>query len=225
MQYRCEATSLEGFIQQIAVSYVRHGYWYYVTEEIGECSDPERVCQKLIEKYGITWKKWKRAYRKQQGLSNLQLIRFGSFMVMMASDPYGQHVFFEREKGNQRDAQGKLINRIKDVRENAFRFGGYQIAHRAGHVQVRIDDETYRELKAYYVDLACRRKKESLIEEFYRFPFEPYAPIRRQAFDILRAVNKKRKKASYELVPNSCIWLKRRVVKPFEAIDGSRVAA
>src|SRR5690606_11350539 len=73
-----------------------------------------------------------------------------------------------------------------------------------------------RELKAYYVDLACRRTRDALIDEFFRSPFEPYAPIRRQMFNILREVNRRRKKAGYELVPKSAIWLKRRVVKPFE---------
>ena len=32
--YRCEAASVEGFIQQLAVSYVAKGYWFYVTGRI-----------------------------------------------------------------------------------------------------------------------------------------------------------------------------------------------
>ena len=31
MPYKCETTSIEGFVQQIACSYLRHGYWWYVT--------------------------------------------------------------------------------------------------------------------------------------------------------------------------------------------------
>lgn len=89
-------------------------------------------------------------------------------------------------------------------------------------MQVRIDRDTYRQLKAYYVDLACRRSRDALIQEFYRAPFEPYAPIRRQMFNILREVNRRRKRAGYDRVPNSAIWLKRRVVKPFE--DGDKGA-
>ena len=85
--------------------------------------------------------------------------------------------------------------------------------------------ETYQELKSYYVNLAVRRSKEKLIDEFYRAPFEPYAPIRRQMFLILRAVNKRRKTAGYELIPTSAIWLKRRLVKPFEECAGKELRA
>ena len=206
MEYRCVATSLEGFIQQLAVSYVGRGYWFYATGKISGGKCPELIDRKLVEKYDITTKKWVRARRKSQGLANMQYIRFEDFFVLLATE--GNHVFKERER-----------DQIRDARRNAIRFGGYQIAHRNGHVQVRIDDDTYQLLKACYVDLAIRRKKEFMVEEFYRFPFEPYAPIRRQAFNILRAVNRVRKRAGYEQLPTSCIWLKRRIVKPFEMIE------
>ena len=203
MEYRCVATSLEGFIQQLAVSYVGRGYWFYTTGQIGPEKNPTDVDDKLVEKYDITTKKWVRARRKSQGLANMQYIRFGSFFVLLATE--GEHIFKERERGQ-----------IRDARRNAIKFGGYQIAFRNGHVQVRIDDETYQLLKAYYVDLAIRRRKEFMIEQFYRFPFEPYAPIRRQAFNILRQANRVRKRAGYEQLPISCIWLKRKIVKPFK---------
>jgi glycosyltransferase involved in cell wall biosynthesis len=53
MQYRCEATSVEGFVQQVAVQYLRHGYWFYVSGRIPAGKDPRGVDQKLIDKYGI----------------------------------------------------------------------------------------------------------------------------------------------------------------------------
>jgi len=203
MEYRCVATSLEGLVQQLAVSYVSRGYWHYTTGQISPSKNPREVDEKLIQKYDITPKKWERARRKQQGKANLQYIRFGRFFVLLASE--GQHIFKERER-----------DQIRDARRNAIKFGGYQIAYRNKHVQVRIDDDTYQQLKAYYTELAFRRRKETLIEQFYAFPFEPYAPIRRQAFNILRQVNRVRKTAGYEQLPSSCIWLKRRIVKPFD---------
>ena len=42
MQYRSEATSVEGFVQQIACCYLRHGYWFYVTGVVPERKDPRR---------------------------------------------------------------------------------------------------------------------------------------------------------------------------------------
>ena len=165
-EYRCEATSLEGFIQQLGVCYVGRGYFYYVTGIVPDEKDPRVIDQKLIEKYDITWKKWKRAYRKSQGLANMQYIRFGRFFVLLCSD--GDHIFRERERRN-----------IRDARKNAIHFGGYQVAFRNGHPQIRIAPQTYKELKAYYVGLSVRRKKETLISEFYRFPFEPYHGVKR----------------------------------------------
>ena len=73
-----------------------------------------------------------------------------------------------------------------------------------------------RNLKAYYVDLALRRRADALISEFYGAPFEPYSPIKRQMFNILGEVNRRRKTAGLIQIPSSAIWLKRRIVKPFE---------
>ena len=53
MQYRAEATSVEGFVQQIACCYLRHGYWFFVTGRVPAGKDPHAVDEKLIKKYGI----------------------------------------------------------------------------------------------------------------------------------------------------------------------------
>ena len=67
--------------------------------------------------------------------------------------------------------------------------------------------------------MARHRKAESIAREFYQFPFEPYAPIRRQLLKLLRKVNRVRKKAGYRLLPPDILPMKRRVVKPFKAIS------
>ena len=51
--------------------------------------------------------------------------------------------------------------------------------------------------------------------EFARVRFEPYAPVRRQLLNILRAVNRARHEAGFEAVPASVLRLRRRIVKPF----------
>ena len=58
--YRYRATSIEGFVQQLAVSYVTHGYWFYVSGWIPQGKDPEKTDAKLIERYGIDVSKWTR---------------------------------------------------------------------------------------------------------------------------------------------------------------------
>jgi hypothetical protein len=81
---------------------------------------------------------------------------------------------------------------------------------------VEIDREWYKVLHAWFLDTAIRRSAEKVALDFYRFPFEPYAPVRRQMLNLLRAVNKARKQAGQEPIPVQAIPLHRRVVKPFE---------
>ncbi|NQV27830.1 MAG: IS4 family transposase [Rhodopirellula sp.] len=51
--------------------------------------------------------------------------------------------------------------------------------------------------------------------QFYRIPFEPYAPVRRQMLNIHRASNRPRKRASFSSVPIDVVPLGRRVVRPY----------
>ena len=109
---------------------------------------------------------------------------------------------------------------VRDARRDAVKYAGYSIGFRGGHVQVRIALPRYRELKAWFEEHATRRTVAALAAAFYELPFEPYALVRRQQFHILRAVNRRRKAAGMPPVPNECIWLKRRPVKPFGPTGG-----
>ena len=62
--YRYETTSVEGFIQQLAVSYVGQGYWFYVSGVVPDRKDPRAVDTKLMTRYGVDISKWARARRK-----------------------------------------------------------------------------------------------------------------------------------------------------------------
>ena len=204
MSYRCAAVSVEGFIQQLAVAYVARGYVFYVTGRIPEHKDPERVDAKLVDRYGIGISQWARARRKKAGQANLQYLRHGRFFVLLAT--HGEHPFFEEEGTN-----------VRDVRRRSIKFAGYAVGFRGGHVQVRIDLPKYRESKAWLEEMATRRSVDVLAKAFYDLPFEPYYLVRQQQFNILRAVNRRRKEAGLSPVPKECIWLKRRPVKPFGA--------
>lgn len=211
MRYRCEAVSVEGFIQQLAVAYVARGYVFYVTGRIPAGKDRRRVDEKLVERYQIDLSKWARARRKQLGQASMQYLRHEDFFVLVAT--HGEHRFFELEGEN-----------IRDLRRRSLKYAGYAVAFRGGHVQVRIDLPQYRLLKAWFEEEATRRSAESLARAFYELPFEPYYLIRRQEFNLLRTVNRRRKAAGLRLVPKECIWLKRRPVKPFgEVRQGDEV--
>ena len=212
--YRALATSVEGFVQQIACSYLRHGYWWYVTGRVPSQKDAAAVDAKLIEKYGIAVSESTRARRKRLGYANLQYIRHDRQFVILATK--GRHDFFEEER-----------NAIRDIRRVPLKYAGYAISYRREgqmppgarqakwHAHVAIERERYLELKAYFLHLATHRSAENLALAFYRLPYEPYAPIRRQMLNILRAVNKARKQAGYSRIPTEVLPLRRRVVKPF----------
>src|SRR5947209_15578562 len=126
MHYRCEAVSVEGFIQQLAVAYVARGYFFYVTGHIPERKDPHEVDEKLVGRYHIELSKWARARRKQAGQANIQYLRHEDFFVLLAT--HGEHPFFKEEAQN-----------VRDVRRHAIQYAGYAVGFRGGHVQVRID--------------------------------------------------------------------------------------
>lgn len=214
MAYRCVATTVEGFIQQLASCYLRHGYWWYVTGVVPAWKDPQAVDEKLIRKYGIAISEATRARRKRLGKANLQYLRHDRLFVILATE--GQHEFREKEGGA-----------VRDIRRVPLKYQGYSISYRPGgrtrtgevdprwHSHVEIERSRYKEIRDHFLSLAVHRSPNKLALEFYRLPYEPYAPIRRQMLNLLRAVNRARKAAGYELLPKEVLPLRRRVVKPF----------
>ena len=205
--YQCEALTVEGFIQQLAVSYVSNGYFFYVVGSVPEGKDPRRVDAKLIDRYGVGVSKWSRARRKRAGSANLQYLRHGRLFVLLAT--HGEHEFFAEE--------GKAV---RDVRRVPFKAFGYAVSYKAGHVHVRIEREELKRLTAYFLELAAHRKVETVSGELSRLRFEPYAPVRRQLLQVLRAVNRARRAMGYELVPLEALRFRRRIVRPFEGAGG-----
>ena len=51
-------------------------------------------------------------------------------------------------------------------------------------------------------------------------PFEPYRPVRRQLFEIVRLVNRRRKLAGLPLVSGSAVRWHRQIYRPFDPISG-----
>ncbi len=199
---RFEAASLEGFVQQLAVSCVGKGYVHYVTGRVPEHKDPRAIDRKFAGKYRLGMSKWSRYRRKRGGLANLRYLRFERYFVLIAT--CGVHDFFEHEAAG-----------IRDCRRVPIKFGGYAISSKNGRVHVRIEREQYNLLKAYFLDLAVRRKAATLERMVAGLPFEPYAPVRRQLLNLVRAMNKARKAAGFEPLSFSCVRMKRRIVRPF----------
>ena len=153
MSYRCEATSIDGLVQQVAVSYLRHGYWHYVTGTVPEEKCPSEIDEKLINQYGIDIDQRERARRKRAGLANMQYIRHGRFFLLMCTE--GQHEFFQREAEVIRDARSTPILIPLAARKRSRKakgstpFEGYAVSYRRGHwARKSVDEkEAYRELR------------------------------------------------------------------------------
>ncbi|GFO81319.1 MAG: hypothetical protein A49_09460 [Methyloceanibacter sp.] len=214
MEYRCVATSVEGFVQQLAVAYITHGYWFYVLGHVPLNKDPTLVDDKLVAKYGIAISKWARARRKRQGLANIHYLRYDRTFVLIATK--GSHRFFEDEAGN-----------INDVRRRPIQFAGYSIGYRMGvdrkrHASIRIAAETYLSLKSVFEALATQRPAVWIESSLSELPFVRYAPVRRQLLSVCRAVNRERKRAGLGLVAPRDGWLHRRQVVPFGTPTQSR---
>jgi hypothetical protein len=198
--YRYIAESEASFIRQLAVSYVGSGFWFYVTGRIPDGKDPARTDEKLFQRYGVALSKWARARRKKAGLGNVHYLRHGNFFVLLAS--HGAHRFFREED-------------FKDCRRAPIRAFGYAVSFRngadgKGHPSVRIDRDEYKRAKAYFESIACRRSAAALAGELGAVPFEPYAPVRRQLLNILRAMNRARATKGLELLSHTALRLRSR---------------
>ena len=208
MPYQCVATSVAGFVQQLAVNYVARGYYFYVTGTIPEGKDPAKTDAKIIGQYGIDISKWARARRRKGGLANVQYLRHGRFYVIIAT--HGEHPFFAAER-----------NQICNIRKQPLRFHGYAIGvgcsrlDRSLHASVRIQRGVFRELLARFKHIAVQQTVEELCQELRVLPFEPFAPVRDQFRILLRAVNRLRKTAGLELVPWNAIRHYRKPLRVF----------
>lgn len=211
MDYRAEASSLEGFIQQLAVGYLARGYRYFFQGLIPDGKDPRAVDAKLIARYGLAISKFKRARRKTEGLANVQYLRYRQHFVLIST--LGDHDPLRAD------------HTLRDAHDVPIKLSGYAVSFRGGHAHVRIERETWKELQAYYLDLATKRSVSWFEKEFRRWPFEPWGPIVRQTFVILNQVNRARKAAGLALVPTSCVRLKRRIYRPFDALASVTVQA
>jgi hypothetical protein len=212
------ATSVAGFVQQLAVSYIARGYYFYVQGRIPDPKDPTKTDAKLIAQYGLDISQWTRARRKLAGQASVQYLRHGRFFVLVAT--HGQHPFFAAEG-----------DKVCDFRRRPLHFQGYSIGCRrtrgggTWHASVRIEREVFRELKERFKHLACHRSVEDLCCEFRAIPYEPYAPVRDQLRILLRAVNRWRRAADLEPVPIEALRQQRVPVRTFAEADGGRAGS
>lgn len=206
--YRAEASTIEEFVQQLAVRYVNNGYRYYSSGLIREGKDPREIDRRIITRYRIDIDKWKRHRRKLSGKANVQYIRFHRLFFILATGPYGQHPFFD----------GEAV--IHDAHDKPIIVSGYAISYTQEGVRVRIDRAFLRDIRSYFLEIATKRSAADIVAQMRALPFEPYAPVRYQLFRILDEVNRKRKGAGMDPVPERAVRKLRRICRPFDVNDG-----
>ena len=177
--------------------------------------------EKLIHKYHVNISSSARSRRKLACLANVHYLRHERQFLLLAT--HGKHSFFEEEG-----------ERIQDVRRVGIKFAGHCIRVVQGgwqkkstpeevrvrdqklRVRVTIQRERFLELKALFMEEALSWSVEELGRRFFLVPYEPYAPVRQQLGEVLRAVNKKRKNHGLPTVSKEAIPYERHIVKPFE---------
>jgi hypothetical protein len=224
MEYRCEATSAAGFVQQLVSCYLPHGYWFYVSGIVPPGKDPKAVDEKLLAKYGISVSRTSRARRKAAGMANVHYIRYQRRFLLLAT--HGHHLFFDDEEKNLRDARrvpikfaGYSISVAKGGYKGKRITGGVLVHDDKWRVRVQIEKEWYRGLKAYLLDIALYRSADFLGFELFNLPFEPYAPVRQQLLNLIRHINRRRESARLEQIAYSVLRYRRQIVRPFEPLD------
>jgi len=159
---------MEGLLQQVALSYLRHGYWWYVTGIVPARKEPLEIDQNILIKYDIR-KDWRFiAHNKNRGLANLQYIRHGRFYLLLATK--GLHEFKTREAKRIRDARQCPIliphsvpapselpirKRRQKCHRQAATFEGYAVSYRRGGYLKKTPDEK----NAYRAAMEAWRKQ------------------------------------------------------------------
>ena len=147
---------MEGLIQQVALSYLRHGYWWYVTGIVPDHKAPAEIDHNILTKYDIR-KDWRFiAHNKSRGIANLQYIRHGRFYIILSTK--GFHEFKDREHKRIRNARNCPILiprfvpppdgiRSKNRRSQAPTFDGYAMSYsRGGYLRKTPEQkDAYRE--------------------------------------------------------------------------------
>ena len=107
--YKWEATTLEGFVQQLAVAYIARRYFFYVSGRVPQRFSAPEHDQRMLQKFDVARSKWSRYRRtKRTGpdgrpLANVQYLRYRDFWVLLATA--GEQAAQRRRRGECADSR------------------------------------------------------------------------------------------------------------------------
>jgi len=204
---------------------------------VPEGKDPAALDRKFLGQYPIRMKAGRRYSRKKRGVANVAYVRFERHWIMLSTP--GRHEVTKEGWLDWRATEGKNIRNCS--RGQPIRFFGYSIYYVPGgyvlnrdkenpegpperdyryRVRVQLSREAVLDLKATLVGNARKRREEWFREQFWKVPYEPYAPVRKQLLDLLRQVNAERSVAGLSKLPPDIIRYRREPVKVFGEPSG-----
>lgn len=196
MGLRYETDSVDGFVRGITNLVNRRAqYFFYRLQTIPRGVDPVQVDAKLIAKYGVERSASGRYRDKQAGIARVAYLRHGRDFILLATS--GRHPVFGEEP-------------LRDCRRSPIKFGGYRIRHVNGRVEVSIEARTFKALKASMVECVSPLSVDQASRFFERFPYAPYYRVKRQQFEIWRAVNRERDRLGLEPISHLALRLQQR---------------
>lgn len=217
------ATSRRGFVQQVACGWVRNGYCFYVQGVVPDGKNLEELDAKFLARYPIRMKASRRHSRKRRGVANVAYLRHERHWILLSTD--GRH---EPTKEGWLDFRAEESSVLRNCRRGQpILVFGYSISLVSGEyvrgggrddrmrVRVQISRRAMSALRAHLVGMATFRDAEWFAERFWRVPFEPYAPVRKQLLGLLRQINAARKRAGHPRITPDVIRFRRRPVKVF----------
>lgn len=142
-----KAKSLGWFLRKVAYDYARYGYHHYALREIPQGKDLEAVDQKLLSIYQITYCRTTRARRRKNGLSNVALVRYKRWFLLLGTD--GRHETFSR-----------VVTR--DFRIAPLHFGGYSVGLKNQEPSVMITPNRMTRIREIALKIALHNDQKLL---------------------------------------------------------------
>lgn len=219
MAYKCVARNIDEFLHQVT-RLVGTGHYFFFSCLLGPDDDPAKLDWKIVNAWNLDLPYWKRAARHRGRAPSIHYLRFGSFYALLGTKGRGgggePHAFFTEYP-------------VVDIRRYSMRCFGYSIRYpksaKTGKRQlfVRLDDDAKAYLRTVLIRKATQPRfaeRDAFEREVQSLPYQWYKPVRGQVKEIVREVNKIRRRAGLAQVRLSCVPQTMRVPRQFSSAAG-----
>ena len=176
-----EVHTLGHFLSKVCF-YLRYGYFRYAVREIPAGKDLDKIDEKILGDYEVTYRRIARTRRKKKGLANVVYIRFEQTFILMATP--GEHTAFNN-----------IVSH--DFRKAPFHFSGYSIGIKNNKPHIIIEPKRFERIhrRAHKIALHNSGKITAYLHSMSPFQF---AGVNHQRWRLFLKINKRRKVAQIE---------------------------